>query len=235
MALSEDQRALLDLLDSGESYERIADLLGTSIEDVEARAAAARAERGPEERLGPRPQAEEPRRRLPWALWAVIAAGAVILVVVLVIAIPSGGGGGSGGEPTVTSDQEDAVTVHMMPVGGSKASGTITVVRVADQPAVDLALRGLIPSGPGQSYVLWFVGGGGQQALPVAFHPVGSDGRLQGRTPIPDAATGLLPNFDTAEVTLSSKSDAAASVRTSATAGHLPQVIGNPVLRGALR
>ena len=110
----------------------------------------------------------------------------------------------------------------------------ISVVRVADQPAVDLAIAGLDPSGPGQSYVLWFVGSGGR-SLPVAFHAVGSDGKLTGRTPIPTAAEGLLPSFTSAELTLTRQREAAAAVQRAAQSATLPQVVGTPVMRGALR
>ena len=52
MALSEDQRALLGLLLSGDSYERVADVLGTSSDEVRGRAheaaRALEAERDPE-------------------------------------------------------------------------------------------------------------------------------------------------------------------------------------------
>jgi len=126
------------------------------------------------------------------------------------------------------------VPIRLTPVGGSRARGMISVVRVADQPAVDLAIAGLQPSGRGESYVLWFVGSGGQ-SLPVAFRAVGADGRLTGRTPIPTAAEGLLPNFTSAVLTLSGQREASAAVRQAAQSATLPQVVGTPVMRGALR
>ena len=97
-------------------------------------------------------------------------------------------------------------------VGVSGASGAITIIRLGDQPALDLALRGLDPSGPEETYVLWFVGAR-NRSLPVAFQAVGRDGEISGRTPIPNAAAGLLPSFDTAELTLTAKQDAAAASR----------------------
>jgi hypothetical protein len=82
--------------------------------------------------------------------------------------------------------------------------------------------------------VLWFVGSGGR-SLPIAFKAVGTDGRLTGRTPIPTAAEGLLPSFQTAELTLTHQREAAAAVQQAAQNQTLPQVIGTSVLRGALR
>lgn len=262
MALSEDQRALLQLLLAGDGYEQVAGVLGTDAADVRARAhAALRAledDRGEElsapavrDRLEAldRPQvATSPvpvsASRLPgepsgagrgarWAIAAVVGIAALTVVVVLLVTGSSGDGGGESA-PGTTADREDVVSIPMRPVGGSTAEGTIAVVRVADQPAIDLAIRGLAPSGRGESYVLWFVGSGGR-SLPVAFQAVGDDGRLTGRTPIPSAAVGLLPSFDTAELTLTRRRGAASAVQQAAQSGTLPQPVGTTVLRGSLR
>lgn len=257
MALSEDQRALLRLLLSGDTYEQIADVLGidtgqvrtrahgaaTALEDAPDREFPIDAVRGRLEVLeAPSGAVEAPPpaipassgRTRPWALWLVLGAAAVVAVVVLVI-VTGGGDGGGGTAPTATQgDQEDVVPVKLTPVRGSNATGMISVVRVADQPAVDLAIAGLQPSGRGESYVLWFEGSGGQ-SLPVAFRAVGPDGKLTGRTPIPTAAEGLLPNFTTAVLTLARQREAAAAVQQAAQSATLPQVVGTPVMRGALR
>jgi hypothetical protein len=259
MALSEDQRALLRLLLAGDTYEQVADVLGTDAAEVRTRAqqAAAALEAEGDRELSPDavrsrvaaleapstgvdahppsgiPVAASPREGRPWALWLALGAAAVVAIVVVVVAV--GGGGDSGDTTTATrGDQEDVVPIKLTPVGGSKATGMISVVRVADQPAVDLAIAGLPPSGPGQSYVLWFVGTGGR-SLPVAFRAVGGDGKLTGRTSIPTAAEGLLPSFTSAVLTLAPKREAASAVQQAAQSGTLPQVVGAPVMRGALR
>ena len=255
MALSEDQRALLRLLLAGDTYEQVADVLGISADEVRSRAHAAadalqevtdrefsaEAVRGRLEALeGPSgaPQAPPPvqaqsRDRRQWALWAAV--GAVVVAAIVVLVVASGGGDG-GGETTTSSrsDREDVVPIKLSAVGGSKAAGMISLVRVADQPAVDLAIGGLEPSGPGESYVLWFSGSGGR-SLPVAFRAVGADGRLTGRTQIPTAAEGLLPSLTTAVLTLSRQREAATAVQQAAQEATLPQVVGTPVMRGALR
>lgn len=258
MALSEDQRALLQLLLAGDTYQQVSELLGESADEVRAKAlAAANALEGaPEPDLPPRavrerldaldgPQAGTPSPAAPgaappgaaggrgWLLWLVGGAG-VLVVLVIVLVIGGGGGGGDGTTTSTSGAQEDVVPVKLSPVGGSKARGMVSVVRVADQPAVDLAIEGLTPSGPGQSYVLWFVGSGGR-SLPVAFQAVGRDGKLTGRTPIPTAAEGLLPSFQTAELTLTRQSEAAAAVRQAAQNATLPPVVGTSVMRGSLR
>jgi hypothetical protein len=255
MALSEDQRALLRLLLAGDTYERVADVLGIDAAEVRVRAHEAAAEleasgdrdfavadvRGRLEALEGRPglagapaAAPVPNGAgRPWLLWLAAGAAAVVAIVVLVVAL-GGGGGGDGASTATRSDREDVVPIRLAAVGGSKARGVISVVRVADQPAVDLAIAGLEPSAPGQSYVLWFVGSGGR-SLPVAFHAVGSDGKLTGRTAIPTAAEGLLPSFDSAELTLTRQREAAAAVQQAARNATLPQVVGTPVMRGSLR
>jgi hypothetical protein len=256
MALSEDQRALLRLLISGDTYEQVADVLGIPRDEVRSRAhdAATALEEAPDREFpsdavrarldaledpsgaaaAPLPVSQaRDRGSRRWALWIALGGAAVAAIVVLVVAI---GGSDGGGETTTAtpSDREDVVPIKLSPVGGSKASGMISVVRVADQPAVDLAIEDLEPSGPGESYVLWFSGSGGR-SLPVAFRAVGSDGKLTGRTQIPTAAEGLLPSFTTAELTLSRQREAAAAVQQAAQNDTLPQVVGTPVMRGALR
>ncbi|HKH42287.1 MAG TPA: hypothetical protein VKA41_10590 [Solirubrobacterales bacterium] len=254
MALSEDQRALLRLLLEGDTYTRVAEVLGTDPDEVRDRArAAASALEGandPElpsdavrERLAAldgtqvnsapsqAPAAQDERRRR--ALW-IVAAGAVLVLVVVLLVVGIGGDGGGETTTTAGADQEEAVPVRLSPVGGSQASGGITIVRIADQPAVDLDIRGLTPTGKGEAYVLWFVGSGGR-SLPVAFQSVGPNRRITGRSAIPTAAASLLPSFDTAELTLTRQREAAAAVEQAAQAGTLPQRVGTSVLRGSLR
>jgi hypothetical protein len=255
MALSEDQRALLRLLVAGDSYEQVAEVLGTSPDDVrrQAHEAATALENEPDrgmppeavrQRLAALDGAGAPvgttgsaaptggdRRRLA-ALWTIGGVAALtVLVVLLVVAF--GGGGGEGG-PSSGGGQEDVIPVRLTPVSGSSARGGLTIIRIGDQPAVDLDIRGLKPTRRGETYVLWFVGSGGR-SLPVAFQAVGASGRITGQTPIPSAATGLLPSFDTADLTLTRQREAAAVVQQAAQSGTLPQPVGTSVLRGPLR
>jgi hypothetical protein len=229
VALSEDQRALLRLLDAGDTPEQVAKVLGTTPEDVRRRAEEARAELGLAGGSG--------ATRLPqrWGLWTA-AAGAAVVVLVVVLVVAGGGGGGGDETTTVANpDREDVVPIELSSVGGARANGRIAVVRASgDQPAVDLAIQNLDPSGPDKTYVLWFVGSGGR-SLPVAFRAVGSDGQLTGRAAIPTAAASLLPSFDTAELTLAGQRQASAAVRRAAQSDTLPQPVGTVVMRGALR
>jgi hypothetical protein len=255
MALSEDQRALLRVLLAGDTYERVAQVLGTTSEDVRRRAqdaasaldaepdpelstdavrgrlAALEGAPGAEPIIAPAEASGGDRRRL--ALW-IVAGGAALVVAVVLLVVGTGGGGGDEQTTTSGTGQEEAVPIRLSPVGDSHASGGLTIVRVADQPAVDLDIRGLVPTGRGETYVLWFVGSGGR-SLPVAFKAVGADGRISGRTAIPTAAVSLLPSFDTADLTLARQREAGAAVQQAAQNGTLPQRIGTSVLRGSLR
>jgi len=255
MALSEDQRALLGLLLAGDTYERVADLLGTSPDEVRSRAHEAAdllaGENDPElspdavrarlealeggareqpPEVAPPSSDHERRRTLLW----IVAGGAVLVAVSVLLVVGIGGGDGDGNTTTAAGAEEEAVPVRLSPVGGSRASGGLTIIRIADQPAVDLEIRGLTPSGEGETYVLWFVGAGGR-SLPVAFQAVGEDGQISGQTPIPTAAASLLPSFDTADLTLARRREAVAAVDQAAQSGTLPQPVGTSVLRGSLR
>jgi hypothetical protein len=168
---------------------------------------------------------------MPRALWLVIGAGIAILLVVLGVALLGGGSEEPAQGPR--PDQEDATVIKLSPVGGSHAGGTVTIGRVSDQPTADFDLRGLKPTGPGETYVVWFLGSG-DRGLPVGFRPVGTDGRLAGRTAIPTAAIGLLPSFELIDVSLAQEREAASAVRAAARARALPQHLGTTVLRGTL-
>lgn len=255
MPLTQDQRALLRLLLAGDNYEQIAAVLGASPTELQARAHEAagsmeeetldgRSEKDVRERLrtldgasstvdAPGPERPFQRRRaVPRALWPAVAAAVVVVVAVLGYTQLGGEGGD---EPQVTAqDQEDVVSIKLIPVGRSQASGTVAIVRVADLPAIDLDVRGLAPTGPGETYVLWLLGSGGR-GLPVAFRRVGPDGRFTGRTEIPSAAAGLLPSLDQIDLSLVRNREAAAALREAARSGTLPQHIGTTVLRGALQ
>lgn len=254
MALSEDQRALLGLLLSGDTYERIAQVLGVSPDEVRSRAHEAVAALEQEPSPDPSPEAARERLRIleggeaqpaparaapaPAALRrrrlaTLLIAGGALVVLAVVLALTLAGGGDDGEPQAPTRDEEDVVVVQLRPVGNSRASGSLTLARIADQPAIDLDIRGLASSRPGETYVLWFVGSGGR-ALPVAFRPVGRDGRISGRAPIPSAASGLLPSFETTELTRTDRSAAVAAIQAAARSQTLPERIGTPVLRGAL-
>ena len=254
MGLSEDQRALLWLLIAGDTYEQVAEVLGTSPDMVRTRAreAVESLEREPDPELStdavrgrlealesppaetavapPSPAAPAGGDRRRWALWLVVGGAALTALVVLLVV---GVGGGDDNTSTSGAAQEDVVPIRLTPVGGSSARGGLTIVRIGDQPAVDLDITGLKPTRKGETYVLWFVGSGGR-SLPVAFQAVGADGRITGQTPIPSAASGLLPSFDTADLTLTRQRNAAAAVQQAAQSGTLPQRVGTSVLRGAL-
>lgn len=248
MPLSEDQRALLQILSGGDGYEEVASLLGTSAEDVRERAgeAVAELERSGEDAAlaeaarqriqelegGPAPEAPVTARRAPpRPVWIAIAG--VLVVLAAAIGVVLLGSGSDESTPAPERDQEDVIEVKLDPVGGSGATGTAAIVRVADRPAVDVDVSGLEPTGRGEAYVLWVLGSG-DKGLPIAFRAVGEDGRFVGRTQIPVAASGLLPNIDTIDLALADEGEVGRAVSQAAQNGTLPNHIGKSVVRGRL-
>ena len=170
MAVGDDQRALLRLLVSGEDYESIAGLMGVSASEVRRRAHAAIADTGSLDselaeasrrriaELDGQPQAEVAaapspgRRRMP--VWAPIGAGAVILAVILVLVL--GGGGEDGGTTGLSQEQEQlGEEIRLLPTSEPGARGIARIVSISDLPALDLAVSGLPPSAPDETYIVW--------------------------------------------------------------------------------
>ena len=253
MALSEDQRALLRLLVGGDSFEQVGEVLGTSADDVRERATRAVTEledsgEDPELASAARQRVDEldatpadggplapggdgpATRRAPRLAWITIALAVVALGAGLAVAL-SGGDSDDSGVPE--EDQEDVVQIQLEPVGGSGASGTAAIVRVADRPAIDVNVSGLKPSGRGEAYVLWLLGSG-DKGLPIAFRSVGQDGRFVGRTQVPTAGAGLLPNVDFIDLSLAREEQVGPAVKQAAENGVLPTHIGTSVVRGRL-
>ena len=181
----------------------------------------------------PRPNPQTPAARRRWALWAALGA--------------AGGGRGDRARGGRRGRRRQRVDHHPGRPGGrradpaaargrlQRAAGRDPAVRVADQPAVDLAIEGLEPSGAGQTYVLWFVGLG--RAEPPDRLPGGRpDGKLTGRTPIPRRDRGTAAELHQRRA----HPDPSSGRRPPRSPGGaksatLPRSVGTPVLRGRLR
>jgi hypothetical protein len=250
MALSEDQRALLRLLLEGEDYDSIGTLLGEDPDPIRDRAHAALGAIGSDDpRLAaavsdriaeldgtpPAEAADLPRgapraRRL--ALWlplgvAVVAVAAIVLVVSGAFEDDSG----DSPAPAPSSDQEDVVVIPLKPVAGASAKGTARIIRIEDLPALDIDVVGLEPSTPDESYIVWLYNSP-TEAFPLVFLDVGANGRLEGRAPVPAAATSLLASFDGLDVSLANKQEAAAAIDQAAQGSGVPHHVGRSVVRG---
>jgi hypothetical protein len=247
MAISEEQRALLRLLLSGEDYGSIASLLGTDPAGVRSRARLAADQLGHgepelrqavEQRLselegGRAPQpAALPSARAGWRLWAPLAGAAAILVVVAVVVIDPFS---SDPEPAPrpASGAEEVVEIDLQPVGSSKADGVIHLSRTGDIPTADLDLSGLQPSGADNTYIISLYDSP-KRALPLLFQGVGANGRLTGRGTIPASAIPLLRLFDQLDVALVNRRRAVEAVDRAAERGQVPRHLGRSVLRGRL-
>jgi hypothetical protein len=247
MALSEDQRALLRLLLEGEDYESIATLLGDRSDAVRERAHEALTEldRGDPDLAAARnriaaldgetpdtvaPGTPAGRGRL--AVWLPLAIGALaVAAIIIVVSGVFDGSSDSEPAPAPHSDQEDVVNIPMHAVGGASAKGSARIVRIEDLPAVDIDAVNVDPNGPRETYIVWLYNSP-TEAFPLAFLDVGSNGRLEGRTPVPAAATGLLASFDGLDVSLAQKAEAAAVVQQAARGSGIPRHVGRSILRG---
>ena len=130
--------------------------------------------------------------------------------------------------------QEDVVPIRLTPVGGSSARGGLTIIRIGDQPAVDLDIRGLKPTRKGETYVLWFVGSGGR-SLPVAFQAVGAGGRITGQTPIPERGDGTAAELRHRRPHPDTPARGCGRRPAGRTERDTSQPVGTSVLRGPLR
>ena len=247
MALSEDQRALMRLLLEGEDYGSIATLLGDEPEAVRERAHRARDEVGTDEpklaeaithRVAQLDgiESEAPRvprsRRPRLSVWLPLAIGVVALAVIAVVV---SGVFDSDSSPSSSSapapDREDVVVIKLNPVGGASAKGEARLLRIEDLPALDVDVVGLDPSGPDETYIVWLYNSP-TKAFPLVFLDVGENGRLEGRAPIPAAATPLLASFEGLDVSLAQKDEAAAAIAQAAQGSGIPRHVGRSVVRG---
>lgn len=248
MTLSEDQRALLRLLLDGEDYGSIGNLLGEEPTVIRDRAHAALAAVGADERAlagavrdriaeldGTTPDrvAEEPagaRRRRP-ALLVPLAVGVAAVVAIVLVVSGVFESDSEEGPPAPAPDQEDVVVIALKPVGGASAKGSARIIRIEDIPALDIDVVGLEPSAPDESYIVWLYNSR-TEAFPLVFLGVGANGRLEGRAPVPAAATSLLASFDGLDVSLANKQEAAAAIDQAAKGSGIPRHVGRSVVRG---
>jgi hypothetical protein len=180
------------------------------------------------------PLQEEPppgrgRRNVIW-LGALIGGAVLLLTVALSTGIL---GDESEPPPGTDTSSEEVVLIDLNPVAGGQARGTARLVNVSDLPALDVDISGLVPSRPGEVYILWVLSSN-EQGIPIAFRDIGPDGRFRGRTQIPAAAIGLLPSADFLDLSLARDRDASAAIRSATEAGRLPRHVGRTVVRGAL-
>ena len=77
--------------------------------------------------------------------------------------------------------------------------------------------------------------GSGGRSLPVAFQAVGANGQAHRQDADPDRGRGPPAELHHRDLTLTRQREAAAAVQQAAQTGTLPQRVGTPVLRGALR
>jgi hypothetical protein len=249
MALSEDQRALLRLLLEGEDYGSIATLLGDSPDAIRKRAHAARDAAGaeepklaeaathrlaqldgvpPDELADPRPSRSRGRRL---SLWLPLAIGALAVAAIVLVVSGVFDDSSPSDSSAPPPDREGPVVIRLKPVGGASAKGSARLLRIEDLPALDVDVVGLEASAPDETYIVWLYNSP-TKAFPLVFLDVGANGHLEGRAPIPAAATALLANFEGLDVSLAEKGEAAAAIDQAAQGSGIPRHVGRSVVRG---
>ena len=245
MALTEEQRALLDLSrNRGLTEEEIAGLTGTDAEDVRERTRAALAA------LQEDPDGNAPARRLRSAPGLAIGVGLGCLVAgVLAIS-----GAFSGDEnaapaplavPTDPGDQEVA-RYALSGTGGSGAQGSVVVGIDADNsPYLEIDLTGLEAAPAGGVHMLWIdIEGGRGLPLPDPIVVSGA-GSAEDRVPLPLELAGIFELGRALEVVLADRKTLERVSRDVARAGErsrqgeldpssLPRRPGTAVLRGRI-
>ncbi len=245
MAVTEEQRALLDLVVSrGLSAEEIADLTGTDVEEVRERTRAALAA-AEEDRDG-----NAPARRLRSVPGLAVGIGLLCLVAgVLAVSGTFSGEDDPAAAPVTAQpdpgDQEVA-RYELSGAGESGAQGSVAVGIAADgNPYLDIDLTGLDAAPAGSLHMLWIDIKGGR-GLPLPDPIVVSEaGSVRGRSPLPLELAGIFELGRALEVVLADQETLGRVSRDVARAGELsrqgeldpsslPTRPGTVVLRGTL-
>ena len=182
-----------------------------------------------------------PRQRQ--AIAGLIGGGIVILLVVLAVTGVFGGGDDDG-DSTASSDQganqatntaSNLTRAELTPQNGGDAGGVAVFVQVRNQPALQVNVTGLEPSGNGEGYVIWLYSSD-SRAFPLVRQPVGENGQLRGATEIPTQLIQALGQglFDSIDVSLASNSDITAALRQARRTQNLPRYAGESIARGPI-
>lgn len=161
---------------------------------------------------------------------AVLAGAASFLVIAVVLGITL-----LGGEDAKKSvgDKGTATLVPLAPsAGDGRGSGQAVVVARNGAAIVQVSIRGLAPTGSGQSYVLWLYRNP-EQAYPLARDVVSGNGKLTGPAPVPRNLDPPYGSYGCLELTLASRSEIERGLKEVARSGSGPAV-GSSVLRGEI-
>jgi hypothetical protein len=172
-----------------------------------------------------------PARSRRLALWLSLGLGVVAVAAIVLVVSGAFDDSPSSSSPAPGPDREDVVVIDLNPAGGTSAKGSARLIRVEDLPALDIDVVGLDPSTRDETYIVWLYDSP-RRAFPLVFLDVGVNGRLEGRAPIPAAATALLTQFAGLDVSLANKDEAAAAIDAAAKGSGIPRHVGRSVVRG---
>ena len=160
-------------------------------------------------------------------LYGAIGIGIVFLVLVALVAVLVSGGGGSDDR----GGRSGTSLIALRPLTeGSESTGEALLVRAGKEALVQVELRGLAASAPGESYVVWLYSSQAS-AYPLARDVVKDNGRLGGPAPVPPGLRPPLASFGCVDVSLASNRELARVLTgRSAAVRH----VGRSVLRGEI-
>ncbi len=140
-----------------------------------------------------------------------------------------------GSNQTASNTASNLTRAELTPQGGGDARGVAVFVQVRQQPALQVNVNGLEPSGNGEGYVIWLFGSR-SQAFPLVRQSVGENGRLRGVAPIPTQLIQALQQnlFDSISISLASDSEVTAALRQARQSQRLPRYSGQTVAQGPI-
>ena len=184
---------------------------------------------------------EDPEKGAPAGSRArvVLAIAAIAILAAGVIVAVTGGFGGDG-DTADTADElsledVDAVAVELEPADGGDASGEAVLgLATADQPFVDLTLKGLAPLEASDAYIVWLMASE-QRGWPLGLVEPDDEGNQSERYPVPQflLQTNVIKGLN--EIVISrSPRQAAFDAADEAAKSGVPEVdfVGEAVARG---
>ena len=177
------------------------------------------------------------------AIAGLIGGGIVLVLIILAVTGVFGGGddgddsssASGGGSGQVADNASNLTRAELTAPGGGDAQGVAVFVRVRNQPALQVNVTGLEPSGNGEGYVIWLFGSRAQ-AFPLVRQSVGENGQLRGAAPIPTQLIQALQQgiFDSINISLASDSDVTAALRQARRSQNLPRYAGETIASGTI-
>jgi len=175
------------------------------------------------------------------------AAGAAAIILLAVLLFGGGNDGGGGSETTSAGGAGDGgarnaqagggrtTSAVLRPVGDSEARGRALFGRLKNDLALQVVANGLEPTERGQVYAIW-ASQSPQRMLPLAFTPVGANGRMAVQFKVPLEVLAFLAQevFTDIAITRVERRRLERELDRATKAKRAPRYTGEEVLRGRI-